>query len=51
MGSHSRSMSLQNLAQQKAQRRDTLAATRAQKDAALAQREQEKQDEAAELES
>ncbi|KAJ1622064.1 hypothetical protein T492DRAFT_913743 [Pavlovales sp. CCMP2436] len=44
-------MSLHNLAQQKAQRRDTLAATQAQKDAAKAQREQEKQDEAAELES
>ncbi|KAJ1640487.1 hypothetical protein T492DRAFT_854772 [Pavlovales sp. CCMP2436] len=44
-------MSLHNLAQQKAQRRDALAATQAQKDAAKAQREQEKQDEAAELES
>ncbi|KAJ1629909.1 hypothetical protein T492DRAFT_872677 [Pavlovales sp. CCMP2436] len=36
---------------QKAQRRDALAATQAQKDAAMAQREQKKQDEAAELES
>ncbi|KAJ1623468.1 hypothetical protein T492DRAFT_1054773, partial [Pavlovales sp. CCMP2436] len=36
---------------QKAQRRDTLAATQAQKDAVKAQREQKKQDEAAELES
>ncbi|KAJ1634850.1 hypothetical protein T492DRAFT_970372 [Pavlovales sp. CCMP2436] len=44
-------MSLHNLAQQKAQRRDTLVATQAQKDAAKTQREQEKQDEAAELES
>ncbi|KAJ1634431.1 hypothetical protein T492DRAFT_903413 [Pavlovales sp. CCMP2436] len=42
-------MSLHNLAQQKAQRRDTLAATQAQKDAAKAQREQRKQDEAAKL--
>ncbi|KAJ1624847.1 hypothetical protein T492DRAFT_911390 [Pavlovales sp. CCMP2436] len=47
----SRSMSLHNLAQQKVQRRDTLAATQAQKDAAKAQREQKKQDEAVELES
>ncbi|KAJ1616573.1 hypothetical protein T492DRAFT_895219 [Pavlovales sp. CCMP2436] len=47
----SRSISLHNLAQQKAQRRDTLAATQAQKDTAKAQREQKKQDEAAELES
>ncbi|KAJ1629373.1 hypothetical protein T492DRAFT_840851 [Pavlovales sp. CCMP2436] len=44
-------MSLHNLAQQEAQRRDTLAATQAQKDAAKAQREQKKHDEAAELES
>ncbi|KAJ1624291.1 hypothetical protein T492DRAFT_1048265, partial [Pavlovales sp. CCMP2436] len=51
LGSQSRSISLHNLAQQKAQRRDTLAATQAQKDTAKAQREQKKQDEAAELES
>ncbi|KAJ1627174.1 hypothetical protein T492DRAFT_1027167 [Pavlovales sp. CCMP2436] len=42
-------MSLHNLAQQKVHRRDTLAATQAQKDAAKAQREQKKQDEVAEL--
>ncbi|KAJ1634646.1 hypothetical protein T492DRAFT_971463, partial [Pavlovales sp. CCMP2436] len=35
----------------KAQRRDTLAATQAQKDAAMAQHEQKKKDEATRLES
>ncbi|KAJ1622988.1 hypothetical protein T492DRAFT_1148784 [Pavlovales sp. CCMP2436] len=52
-GNHSRalssSMSLLTMVQQKAQRRDTLAATWAQKDAAKALREQKKQKEAAKL--